>query len=62
MTPDEVKAECDAIAAANPGWRAWCGRNRMWHARSGRLEAHGGSAAELRQSVRDARRQAGAWA
>lgn len=51
LTPAQVKAECDAIATGNPGWKAQRGRNKVWHAFCGKLQAHADTPAELRQQI-----------
>lgn len=50
------KDEAAAIAAEFPGWEAWCGLNRLWHAR--RLGStppqmvHGNNPADIREQIR----------
>jgi hypothetical protein len=56
LTPGQAGAACADIARRFPGWRAWRGENRCWHAQCGKMEAHGGDPAELVQQIREARR------
>ncbi len=56
LTPAAVKAECEAIRDGNPGWKAWRGRNKLWHAQCGRLQAHGDTPDELRGQILEAKR------